>query len=79
MKKTFSILLALAMLLSLAACGAAAPSSAFSRSAGSPTVAETAAGTDAEYSEEAAAVYSYGCFAMNAAAPETSSAGGGSG
>ncbi len=79
MKKTFSILLALVMLLSLAACGAAAPSSAFSRSADSSTVAETAAGSNAEYSEEAAADYSYGGFAVNAAAPEAASADGGSG
>ncbi len=79
MKKTFSILLALAMLLSLAACGASSPASAFSRASDSSTAAETAAGSNAEYSEEAAADYSYGGFAVNAAAPEAASADGGSG
>lgn len=64
MKKKLSILLALVMLLSLAACGS---SSAQSTEAAAIREAPAEAAYD---SYETAADYDYGGFAMNAAAPE---------
>lgn len=80
MKKTFNILLALVMLLSLAACGASSPVAAISRSADYQTTAAAPMEAPAEeyvyFSEEAAADYDYGGFAMNAPAPESAAGGG---
>ena len=72
MKKKLSILLALVMLLSLAACG-----SSSSQSTEAAAIREAPA--EAAYdSYETSADYDYGGFAMNAAAPEAAAAEGGS-
>lgn len=68
MKKKLSILLALVMLLSLAACG-----SSSSQNTEAAAIRESPA--EAAYdSYETSADYDYGGFAMNAAAPETAAA-----